>query len=591
MNLINKLIVVKRSGQRVPFNPSKIALAIKKGFDSVNDTYNPIEINSIYNKAVKYIEDKYFGRKTITVEDIQNIIEEELKQNNYLDVYQSFKEYRDKRAKSREVFALKQEHKLVKAIDEVSNLVATKEIMNLPVKDIISDLGKKIATEISKTYILENKYIKAHDEGDIYIHNLPYIATGMIPSIHIQIDEKMITNGLFKTLNNIKKEVYQEIYIDEIDKSLNPFILKEFKRVLFKNINYTLKILGLYEYIKLNDLESLINNITNIDINENYFETIILNESLRIKIKEVIDISKQELDEIVNHLIKELITFMDDDYSYHISFNANGDTISKMIAFSLINSINSNKIDLICLINKETDLEDIFNMTTDNLRITYVSNPSLESTIAVTSINLPRIAIKSINKPKKYFYSELDKVLKLTKGELLSAFESISNHNLDSFDYIFAKEDNSNQKIRKLIKNGYLKINLIGLSACTKILDHEKHLNLAEEIINYIGNKVKTYSEEEKLNFAVSVIDDKDVCEDFLRLDQIVYNVKSPDYFICEPFEFKESDLEHLKALGKIPEIKDLIITIKANKNDWSQIIMKLSSYGLNHIRIRSDKT
>ena len=34
-SIIDELTVVKRSGQRVPFNGSKIALAIKKGFDSV----------------------------------------------------------------------------------------------------------------------------------------------------------------------------------------------------------------------------------------------------------------------------------------------------------------------------------------------------------------------------------------------------------------------------------------------------------------------------------------------------------------------------------------------------------------------------
>ena len=34
-NLTSDLIVVKRSGQRVSFNGAKIALAIKKGFDSV----------------------------------------------------------------------------------------------------------------------------------------------------------------------------------------------------------------------------------------------------------------------------------------------------------------------------------------------------------------------------------------------------------------------------------------------------------------------------------------------------------------------------------------------------------------------------
>ena len=34
-DFLDDLVVVKRSGQRVSFNDAKIALAVKKGFDSV----------------------------------------------------------------------------------------------------------------------------------------------------------------------------------------------------------------------------------------------------------------------------------------------------------------------------------------------------------------------------------------------------------------------------------------------------------------------------------------------------------------------------------------------------------------------------
>ena len=36
----NDIVVVKRSGQRVNFNPTKVAIAIKKGFDSVYEDYD-----------------------------------------------------------------------------------------------------------------------------------------------------------------------------------------------------------------------------------------------------------------------------------------------------------------------------------------------------------------------------------------------------------------------------------------------------------------------------------------------------------------------------------------------------------------------
>ena len=48
--IINELVVVKRSGQRVSFNGTKVALAIKKGFDSVYEEYDEKEVNEIILK-------------------------------------------------------------------------------------------------------------------------------------------------------------------------------------------------------------------------------------------------------------------------------------------------------------------------------------------------------------------------------------------------------------------------------------------------------------------------------------------------------------------------------------------------------------
>ena len=36
-NVLSEITVVKRSGQRVSFNPTKVAIAVKKGFDIVYD--------------------------------------------------------------------------------------------------------------------------------------------------------------------------------------------------------------------------------------------------------------------------------------------------------------------------------------------------------------------------------------------------------------------------------------------------------------------------------------------------------------------------------------------------------------------------
>ena len=75
------LIVIKRNGKKVDFDGSKIALAIKKGFDSVNEQdeetgkykYDTKDITKIYNDVIKSIEKNY--KEKIKIEEIQDLIE------------------------------------------------------------------------------------------------------------------------------------------------------------------------------------------------------------------------------------------------------------------------------------------------------------------------------------------------------------------------------------------------------------------------------------------------------------------------------------------------------------------------------------
>ena len=100
---IATLQVVKRNGKKVDFNGSKIALAIKKGFDSIIDTedesgeqlkYTTKDINKVYEGVLKRIEKEYANEDKIKIETIQDMIEDELQKKGYQDVYESFSEYR-----------------------------------------------------------------------------------------------------------------------------------------------------------------------------------------------------------------------------------------------------------------------------------------------------------------------------------------------------------------------------------------------------------------------------------------------------------------------------------------------------------------
>ena len=83
--------------------------------------------NKVYEKVLKAIDKKYQDRKTIGVEDVQDVIETVLKKLKYDEVYESYKDYRERRAASREAFVEKQQHKFVKAIESLGLKSAAEE--------------------------------------------------------------------------------------------------------------------------------------------------------------------------------------------------------------------------------------------------------------------------------------------------------------------------------------------------------------------------------------------------------------------------------------------------------------------------------
>ena len=102
------LTVIKRDGKKTSFEEEKIAIATKKGFDSIeNSPYTDKDITKIYEAVIKDITKNYQDKKSIKIEDIQDLIEEKLKKYEYMDVYDKFSTYRATRTKSREVFKSK----------------------------------------------------------------------------------------------------------------------------------------------------------------------------------------------------------------------------------------------------------------------------------------------------------------------------------------------------------------------------------------------------------------------------------------------------------------------------------------------------
>ena len=308
-SVLEDIVVVKRSGQRVNFNETKVALAIKKGFDSVYEDYDEKLVNTVKEKVLAKIEKDYKERKTIGVEDIQDLIEDTLKKMKYDEVYESFKGYRERRAASREAFVVKQQHKFVKAIESLGLKSAAEENAKRENANVDGDgpmgtmlhFGSTVSKEFAKAYLMDSKYARAHDEGLIHIHDLDFWAMGTTTCTQIDLS-KLFKNGFstghgfLRTPNSIasytalaaiaiqanQNEQHGGQSIPAFDYYMAPGVLKtfkkEFKQALYNLIDFE----GFKEFVNFSKVEEIIDKQESIEFDLNVFEDI-TSKSNRLK--------------------------------------------------------------------------------------------------------------------------------------------------------------------------------------------------------------------------------------------------------------------------------------------------------------------
>ena len=295
----NDIVVVKRSGQRVNFNDTKVALAIKKGFDSVYEDYDEKNVNKVKEKVIENIYKKYKDRKTIGVEDIQDLIEEELKKQKYDEVYESFKGYRERRAASREAFVEKQQHKFVKAIESLGLKSAAEENAKRENANVDGDgpmgtmlhFGSTVSKEFAKAYLMDNKYARAHDEGAIHIHDLDFWAMGTTTCTQIDLDKLFKSgfstgHGYLRTPNSItsysalaaiaiqsnQNEQHGGQSIPAFDYYMAPGVLKTFKKEFKQELHELLQFEGFEELINFDKVVENVDKLDSIEFDFNIFE-------------------------------------------------------------------------------------------------------------------------------------------------------------------------------------------------------------------------------------------------------------------------------------------------------------------------------
>ena len=302
---LKDIIVIKRNGKKVPFDETKIALAIQKGFDSVDDEdnrkYDTKDTQKVLDRVIKNIEEQ--KPEKLKIEEIQDLIESSLKHYNYNEVYESFSNYREKRRESREFFFDdKKKHKFLKTIESLGLKSSFEDNSKRENANVNGDTamgtmlqyGSTISKEFSKAYLMKKKYSELHDEGYIHIHDLDFYAMGTTTCNQLDL-EKLFKTGFSTGHGHIRppKDIMSYAALAAIviqanqndqhggqaipafDYYLAPGVLMTFKKQLKQTISEFIDLMGFSNYLNMNTIVKEIDKITTITIDKNTFEKFI----------------------------------------------------------------------------------------------------------------------------------------------------------------------------------------------------------------------------------------------------------------------------------------------------------------------------
>lgn len=176
--------IKKRDGSLVDFNKDKIITAISKA--GYVDDYTKENIAEYIERIAKETE--------MTVEDIQNIVEEKLMTSMYPEVAREYVRYRYKRELIRNTKGALSE---VLDIVNLSNQDVNEENSNKnPV--ILSTqrdyMAGMVSKELSEKLLFPPDVMKAHKEGIIHVHDMDYAIQKMYNCALLDMED-MLQNG------------------------------------------------------------------------------------------------------------------------------------------------------------------------------------------------------------------------------------------------------------------------------------------------------------------------------------------------------------------------------------------------------------
>lgn len=185
--------IIKRNGQEVDFNKSKIVNAIEKANAEVDVIHqmNDAQIHAIADKIAKEVGQ---ASHAVAVEDIQDMVETGIMEMRGYEVAQKYIRYRYKRSLARK--ANTTDESILALIDQANEEIKQENSNKNPtINSTQRDyMAGEVSKDLSRRILLPEDVVKAHDEGLIHYHDMDYNVQRMYNCSLINLDD-MLQNG------------------------------------------------------------------------------------------------------------------------------------------------------------------------------------------------------------------------------------------------------------------------------------------------------------------------------------------------------------------------------------------------------------
>ncbi|MDD6811120.1 MAG: anaerobic ribonucleoside-triphosphate reductase, partial [Lachnospiraceae bacterium] len=185
--------IIKRSGAEVTFDLEKIISAIKKANNSVKDAdkLTEDEIDSIAEVVADHCAEM---KRSPSVEEIQDMVENQLMKYNAYTMARNYITYRYKRALVRKSNSTDEQ---ILSLLECNNEEVKQENSNKnpTVNSVQRDyMAGEVSKDITKRFLLPPEIVEAHEQGVIHFHDADYFAQHMHNCCLVNLED-MLQNG------------------------------------------------------------------------------------------------------------------------------------------------------------------------------------------------------------------------------------------------------------------------------------------------------------------------------------------------------------------------------------------------------------